>query len=133
MSEVSQQLYDLIFASLSNAYSSGQDGDATYDPKDAMAKIVEGIEGEVSKLKDSNVRLQDCLTAANMGDVPAGWDAAIERFEKAEELYGIVTTDIITSFSLKCLPMQATRFAADQNPAWKWDDKYNTRLVCTGS
>jgi hypothetical protein len=35
-------------------------------------------------LERENNRLQEALTAANHGDVPAGWDAAIARAERAE-------------------------------------------------
>lgn len=42
-------------------------------------------ETELRELRKENVRLKECLTASNYGDVPKGWDDAILRAEKAEQ------------------------------------------------
>jgi chromosome segregation ATPase len=49
-----------------------------------VAAETNGFAAFTRTLERENARLQEALTAANHGDVPAGWDAAIARAEKAE-------------------------------------------------
>lgn len=49
-----------------------------------QANSYSALVAEVARLEAQNQRYQEILDAANVGDIPKGWDTAIDRAEKAE-------------------------------------------------